>query len=317
MNRLLSILLVLAMLVLLPAGLLYNIRSAGTAREVTVSTYPAEKESQSEEAFDLTPILTELVSGNPDASCEELCDMLLENPYFRLFRAEPVQDYYPALDYEFQPEGIKSAACIWDPVSGSGAVVYVFEPEEDTDAEAFMEAVGSAVDPWWSEEPLNTLFLAESGKFLFAMYPDEMTPVEGPVAEKARDLVEIFHDYLSEHPDAQVLELADYFAAHQKISELYTGEVVPGRLTGFGDFENEVQITGFEEGATFAPVISPNTFIGYVFRLKSGDDTAAFEKLLQDSANLFWNVCVGADTVITEADGTYVLFMMCTENTER
>ena len=39
----------------------------------------------------------------------------------------------------------------------------------------------------------------------------------------------------------------------------------------------------------------------------------AFVKSLEDNANLAWNICMVANTVIIETDGNAVLFMMCSE----
>ena len=317
MNEVISILLLVLVLVGNFAG---TAMSFGRHTEVqapaeTIEAPTADDEPLPGEALDMKAFLTDLVRENPQANAGELCAVMLESPYFKLFREESTEYYYPALDYEFQPEGVKEAACIWDAFGEFPTVVYVFEPEEGADAEALARSLENAVDPWWSEKEMNTLAFTESGKVLFALYPDEMLPVEGEIAGKARDIVDLFHEYLARDPEADPLEMAGYFSAHQKIAALNVREVEPGRLTGFGDFDAVKEITGFAQGAIFEPNITPNTFIGYVFRLDDEADVPAFEKLLQDSANLYWNVCVGADTIITETDGTYVLFMMCTEKT--
>ena len=287
------------------------IEPAGPEQEDTDNTGDGEDAA---EPLDIEKFLTKLADAHPEASAEELCDLMLENPYFLLFIKESTEYFYPALDYEFKPVGVKNAFCIWDSIGGTRAVVYAMELEDGTDTDKLTKSLEEAIDPYWTETPLpNRLFLEKSGKLFFAMYPDELQPVTGPVAEKTRDLVEIFHTYLSEHPEAAPLDIADYFMGHQKIAEMYTMEVQPGQLTGFGDFENETEITGFSSGAILQPMMSPNTNICYIFRLSDGDDISAFEQQLKDKANLAWNVCMSADTVITEIDGNYVLFLMCSE----
>ena len=279
---------------------------AGDTPQETVEAEPV--------TLDMKNYLRQLAHDHPDAAPEELCDLMLENPFFRMFWKESTEYYYPALNYEFQPEGIRDAYCIWDAMQGTHAVIYVFDLEEDTNPDELAKAIADNVDPYWTETPLpNTAAVEEAGKLLFAMYPDDMQPVTGELAEKARDLTDIFHTYLSEHPDAEPLEITDYFLSHQKIAEMYTQEAEPGKLTGFGDFEHQTEITGFDKGAKLEPMISPNTFICYVFHVPEKEDTGAFEQQLLDGANLVWNVCVAANTVITEIDGNYVLFMMCTE----
>ena len=281
--------------------------TANGDREPTTEALPAG-------ALDPEALFKELAAQYPDDTAEALAARLLQNPYFRLFQLESTEFYYPALNESFSNKGVKEAACIWDMFGSSRAFVYVFTPETEADAEAILKSAEKAVDPYWSEKPFDhQLSLVTGGKAFFAMYNDGMEPVTGAIAEKARDFVEMFHAYLEEHPEASSLELAGYFAAHQKISELYAAAVEPGVLLGFGDFEHEYEVTGFAEGATFAPVISPNSFIGYVFRLEDGADADAFMKELGENANLVWNVCIGANTKIIEADGNTVLFMMCNE----
>ena len=52
----------------------------------------------------------------------------------------------------------------------------------------------------------------------------------------------------------------------------------------------------------------------YLFRLAPEADKEAFAAMLEENANLAWNVCMAANTVIVETDGDFVLFMMCDEN---
>lgn len=265
-------------------------------------------------ALDLEALLKELAAQYPNDTAEALAARLLETPYFRLFELESTEFYYPALNESFDGKGVKEAACLWDVFGTSRAVVYVFTPETEADAEAILASAESAVDPYWSEEPFDRqLKLVTGGRAFFALYNDGMQPVTGAVAEKARDFVEMFHGYLNEHPDAAPLEIAAYLAGHQKIAEMRAEAVQPGYLTGFGDFEHENEVTGFAEGAGLIPVMSPSSFIGYVFRLEDGADAEAFMKDLEEKANLGWNVCVVVNTKIIEAHGNTVLFMMCDE----
>lgn len=82
--------------------------------------------------------------------------------------------------------------------------------------------------------------------------------------------------------------------------------VEPGLLTGFGNAE----ITGFEEGVMFAPMIGSIPFVGYVFDLAEGTDAAAFVKTLEDNADRRWNICVEADETVVEVNGDKVFFVM-------
>ena len=277
------------------------------------STEPGEPA----ERFDLSGFLIDLAQAHPDAGTEELCSAILESPYFTMYTLESTEYYYPGFAWDYEVHDVRSAHCAVDYLTGSGSLVYVIEPEEGVDIDALASELFEKADPGWSfsENGPDSLFsIVENGKIFLAMYHADMQPVTGPIAETARDFVELFHARRAEQPEDGCLALADWFISRQKLAEMYTAPVEPGRLTGFGSFDEETEITGFAEGALFNPMLSPNTFIGYVFRLEEGADQEAFIAQLRDNANLAWNVCVEANTIITETDGDYVLFMMCTED---
>jgi hypothetical protein len=83
--------------------------------------------------------------------------------------------------------------------------------------------------------------------------------------------------------------------------------VEPGYLSGF----NNAEITGFADGAMFAPMIGSIPFVGYIFVLEDGTDVDAFVSNLKDNADLAWNICVEADEMVCEAEGNTVFFLMC------
>lgn len=80
-------------------------------------------------------------------------------------------------------------------------------------------------------------------------------------------------------------------------------EEVPGFLNGF-----DGEITGFEEGYRFCPMIMTMPFVGYVFKVDNDKD--GFMKQLKDNANLRWNICTEADEMVCTAKGDFVLFVM-------
>ncbi|MGN1451366.1 MAG: hypothetical protein ACI4XQ_04670 [Eubacteriales bacterium] len=88
-------------------------------------------------------------------------------------------------------------------------------------------------------------------------------------------------------------------------------EVEPGYLSGF-----TTEITGFESGATFGPIIGSIPFVGYVFQLADGADVDAFMDTLENSADLRWNICVTADQMVVEHVGNTVFFVMCPASAE-
>lgn len=83
-------------------------------------------------------------------------------------------------------------------------------------------------------------------------------------------------------------------------------EVEPGLLSGFDNYE----VTGFEKGAMFGPMMGSIAFVGYIFDLPEGADADAFMTSLKDNANPRWQICVTADETIVEASGDKVFFLM-------
>ena len=83
-------------------------------------------------------------------------------------------------------------------------------------------------------------------------------------------------------------------------------EVEPGLLSGFDNYE----VTGFEKGAMFGPMMGSIAFVGYIFDLPEGADADAFVTGLKDNANPRWQICVTADETIVETSGDKVFFLM-------
>ena len=108
-------------------------------------------------------------------------------------------------------------------------------------------------------------------------------------------------------------EVADRLIQNEVLPfEAVTMPVEPGFLTGFDNAE----ITGFNEGVMFAPMMGTIPFVGYVFALEDGADVDGFVQTLEDSANLRWNICTEAEEMVAEAEGNTVFFLMCPKNFE-
>lgn len=122
----------------------------------------------------------------------------------------------------------------------------------------------------------------------------------------AQALVADFKAIAASETDAQAI--ADKLIANAAIAQIgaATIPVEAGFLTGFDNAE----ITGFESGVMFAPMIGTIPFVGYVFTLADGADVAAFVKTLEDNANLRWNICTQADEMVAHAEGNTVFFVM-------
>ncbi|MBR5295159.1 MAG: hypothetical protein IKU24_01060 [Clostridia bacterium] len=94
-------------------------------------------------------------------------------------------------------------------------------------------------------------------------------------------------------------EIIPFFGGAMAIEE--------GFLSGFDNAE----IHGFKEGATFGPMMGSIAFVGYIFELDADADVEAFKKELKDNANLRWNICVEAEEMVVENEGSKVFFLMC------
>ena len=121
-------------------------------------------------------------------------------------------------------------------------------------------------------------------------------------------LAEEFHAIKAENTEITAQEMADAILANPMIQ--FGGasmEVAEGLLTGFGNAE----ITGFNNGVMFAPMIGTIPFVGYVFTLDEGADVDAFMQTLKDNADPRWNICTEAEETIVENADNMVFFVMC------
>lgn len=121
-------------------------------------------------------------------------------------------------------------------------------------------------------------------------------------------LAQEFHAIKAENPEITAQEMADKILSNPVIQ--FGGasmEVQEGLLTGFGNAE----ITGFNSGVMFAPMIGTIPFVGYVFTLDEGADVDAFMQVLSDNADPRWNICTEAEETVIESADSMVFFVMC------
>lgn len=84
--------------------------------------------------------------------------------------------------------------------------------------------------------------------------------------------------------------------------EMIVSPVEEGFLQGFTE-----DVTGFSEGAVFAPAISSIPFIGYVFVT---DEPEKLRNQLLDTADTRWNICTEADKIVNTITDDKVMFVM-------
>ena len=117
-----------------------------------------------------------------------------------------------------------------------------------------------------------------------------------------------FREAAKANAAATAEELAGVCAQNEAVA-LIGPAVMPiteGWLNGFTADE----ITGFTEGAVFAPMIGTISFMGYIFTLADGADVEAFKTLLTSSADLRWNICTEAEEMVCDNVGNKVFFVM-------
>ena len=108
-------------------------------------------------------------------------------------------------------------------------------------------------------------------------------------------------------------EIADRLIANEIIEFAgATMPVEPGFLIGFDNAE----ITGFEEGVMFSPMMGTIPFVGYIFTLEEGTDVEAFKSTLEENANLRWNICTEAEELTVDSEGNKVFFLMSPKSFE-
>ena len=107
--------------------------------------------------------------------------------------------------------------------------------------------------------------------------------------------------------DKSALDIATALSTHEVI-KFGAGAmpVEPGLLSGFDNYE----VTGFQEGAVFMPMIGSIAFVGYIFTLEDGADVNAFMENLKANANPRWNICVAAEETLVSNVGNKVFFVM-------
>lgn len=133
------------------------------------------------------------------------------------------------------------------------------------------------------------------------------TEVESSVNEKeenatvGKQYLNAFMNSEQTEADQMVDELLNQVEVPYSLEKM---EVSEGYLNGFDE-----EITGFQKGIMFSPVIGTIPFVGYVFETDNAD---ALLSLLKEKANPAWNICTEADETVSTSREQLVFFLMCT-----
>ena len=115
-----------------------------------------------------------------------------------------------------------------------------------------------------------------------------------------------FLETMKANPETAPIDVANKLIANPLVQFMGgAADVEPGYLAGFAE-----EISGFEKGAMFGPMMGSIAFAGYIFELADGADVNAFIDTLKTKADPRWNICVAADYTQVGAYGNTVYFLM-------
>ena len=118
----------------------------------------------------------------------------------------------------------------------------------------------------------------------------------------AQALLKAFEAETENSGDVEAIATA--LSENEAVSEvgMVVMTVEEGYLNGF-----DAEISGFTQGAYFAPMIGSIPFVGYVFETETPDELV---ETLDSHAMLNWNICTVADEKVVSANGNLVFFVM-------
>ncbi len=182
------------------------------------------------------------------------------------------------------------------------------EPSEGTPTEAPVTTEAPAEpavteEPAATEAPEVTEAPVEGGEVV----DGETTGGEVSGETVGQTLLAEFNAIMAEDASLDAYSIAEKVIAHESIQFMGGAmEVEPGFLSGFDNYE----VTGFDKGAMFGPMMGSIAFVGYIFELPADADVDAFMTSLKDNANPRWQICVEAEETTVEANGNKVFFLM-------
>lgn len=255
---------------------------------------------------------TDLVAANPNASGEEIADMLIAGD---LLNGRDLSTYnmldtefMVGFDADFAPAAFEKATYI-QTYSNDVFAGYVYQLADGADTKAFAEYLEQHADADWSGAHAEQMATAEAGNLVFFVMLCEAAP-EQP--DYNQQLVDRFLDYMGSNADSSAESIANHICGIDGFPlELSAVPVESGYLAGLDEF------TQFADGAAFAPMIGSIPFMGYVFMLDADVNAGDVVDAIKAQANLAWNVCTEADVLLTstyqDAERNAVLVIMAPE----
>lgn len=242
----------------------------------------------------LTNLFVETVTANPDASGEEIAEMLIAGDLLadRDLSTYNMMDteFMVGFDADFAPEPFEKATYI-QTYGNDVFLGYVYELADGTDTESFMNYLKDHADTAWNGTvAADQLATACADNLVFLVMLSEAMPEQ---VDYNQQLLDRFETYMSEEADTDALSIAEHICAIDNFPlDLSAAAVEPGWLAGLEEF------TDFADGAQFAPMIGSIPFVGYVFMLDADVNADDVVETIKAQANLAWNVCTEADVLL-------------------
>lgn len=149
---------------------------------------------------------------------------------------------------------------------------------------------------------------ANSGNATQEGTTQEETSNEGVSNTVAGKLVSAFKEEIAKNTNIE--EIANVLAQNEILAEqnMVTMPVEAGYLDGF-----DVEVTGFNSGIKFSPMIGSIPFVAYIFET---DNAGRLGRLLEEHSMLNWNICTAADEMQCVIMDNYVFFVMAPNSFE-
>ena len=232
-------------------------------------------------------------TANSDITAEELAGKLvmLEINQF-MGGTVPVEPGFLSGFENYEVTGFASAAMFCPMIGSIPYVGYVFDLAEGTDVAAFIKGLEENCNPRWNicVTADQTVIGSIGNTVFFLMCPETYEVPEMPAETEDLGVFtdsdvfpevdentvggkhwSAFVDEMLVNPESTAEELAGKLV-QLEINQFMGGTmpVEPGFLSGFENYE----VTGFESGVMFCPMIGSIPYVGYVFDLAEGTDVA-------------------------------------------
>lgn len=244
----------------------------------------------------LAALFVDTVAANPDASGEEIAEMLIASDLLAdrdLSTYNMIDtEFMVGFDGEFAPAPFEKATYM-QTYGNDVFLGYVYELSDGADTEGFMNYLLQHADNAWNGvAAADQTAAAHSENLVFFVMLSEDMPEQ---TDYNQQLVDRFATYMSEESDTEALSIAEHICAIENFPiDLSAAPVEAGYLAGLDEF------TQFTDGAAFSPMIGSIPFMGYVFMLDADVDADSVVETIKSQANLAWNVCTEADVLLTD-----------------